>query len=85
MNIAAIMESTSEAMRVQISQTTQRLLDPSCFCTEYRGEITVPRLGNISTYWLTNKKLEVKKKYYYISTNGHFKMEFPTCRHVTSM
>ena len=59
MNIAAIMESTSEAMRVQISQTTQRLLDPDCFCTTYRGEITVPRLGNISTYWLSNKKLEV--------------------------
>ena len=58
MNIAATMESTSEPMKVQISETTQRLLDPNVFCTEYRGTITVPRLGEIKTYWLSNKKLE---------------------------
>lgn len=58
MIIAAIMESTSEPMKIQISNTTERLLDSKVFCTELRGDVTVPRMGPMQTYWLTSKKLE---------------------------
>lgn len=43
-NTASRMESTSEAMRIHISQTTQELLSPSYMVTE-RGEIQVKGKG----------------------------------------
>jgi len=52
-NIAALMESTSEPMKIQISQTTQELLvELGGFKTEIRGQMQVPRIGQLTTYWL---------------------------------
>ena len=49
MNIAALMESTSEPMKIQISQTTQELLQElGGFKTEIRGQMQVPRIGQVS-------------------------------------
>ncbi|XP_069362943.1 soluble guanylate cyclase 88E isoform X1 [Maniola hyperantus] len=57
-NTASRMESTSEAMRIHISQTTQELLSP-CYKVTERGEIQVKGKGNspkrrgaMKTYWL---------------------------------
>jgi guanylate cyclase len=48
------MESTSEAMRVHVSQTTRELLTPNYLISE-RGEIIVKGKGNMKTYWLNGK------------------------------
>ncbi|XP_052745002.1 soluble guanylate cyclase 88E [Bicyclus anynana] len=50
-NTASRMESTSEAMRIHISQTTQELLSP-CYKVTERGEIQVKGKGAMKTYWL---------------------------------
>ena len=50
-NIAALMESTSEPMKIQISQTTQELLQElGGFKTEIRGQMQVPRIGQVQIY-----------------------------------
>ncbi|CAG9569228.1 unnamed protein product [Danaus chrysippus] len=54
-NTASRMESTSEAMRIHISQTTQELLSPSYKVTE-RGEIQVKGKGAMKTYWLEGRE-----------------------------
>ncbi|CAH2096942.1 unnamed protein product [Euphydryas editha] len=54
-NTASRMESTSEAMRIHISQTTQELLSPSYIVTE-RGEIQVKGKGAMKTYWLEDRE-----------------------------
>ncbi|CAK1541026.1 unnamed protein product [Leptosia nina] len=54
-NTASRMESTSEAMRIHISQTTQELLSPSYRVTE-RGEIQVKGKGAMKTYWLEGRE-----------------------------
>ncbi|KAJ8715643.1 hypothetical protein PYW07_010125 [Mythimna separata] len=54
-NTASRMESTSEAMRIHISQTTQELLSPSYMVTE-RGEIQVKGKGAMKTYWLEGRE-----------------------------
>ncbi|CAH4035389.1 unnamed protein product [Pieris brassicae] len=57
-NTASRMESTSEAMRIHISQTTQELLSPSYMVTE-RGEIQVKGKGTccaMKTYWLEGRE-----------------------------
>ncbi|XP_060807055.1 soluble guanylate cyclase 88E [Amyelois transitella] len=54
-NTASRMESTSEAMRIHISQTTQELLSPSYMVTE-RGEIQVKGKGSMKTYWLEGRE-----------------------------
>lgn len=48
-NTASRMESTSAAMRIHISQTTQELLCPAYMVTE-RGEIQVKGKGGIIFY-----------------------------------
>ncbi|GBP27757.1 Soluble guanylate cyclase 88E [Eumeta japonica] len=54
-NTASRMESTSEAMRIHISQTTQELLSPTYMVTE-RGEIQVKGKGSMKTYWLEGRE-----------------------------
>ncbi|KAF2353259.1 hem NO binding associated [Trinorchestia longiramus] len=53
-NTASRMESTSEAMKIHISQSTKEILPPG-YTTEVRGEIMVKGKGNMKTYWLTTK------------------------------
>ncbi|XP_028175127.1 soluble guanylate cyclase 88E-like [Ostrinia furnacalis] len=54
-NTASRMESTSEAMRIHISQTTRELLSPSYMVHE-RGEIQVKGKGAMKTYWLEGRE-----------------------------
>ncbi|XP_031764215.1 soluble guanylate cyclase 88E isoform X1 [Galleria mellonella] len=54
-NTASRMESTSEAMRIHISQTTRELLSPSYMVME-RGEIQVKGKGSMKTYWLEGRE-----------------------------
>ncbi|XP_064078216.1 soluble guanylate cyclase 88E-like isoform X2 [Macrobrachium nipponense] len=54
-NTASRMESTSEAMKIHISQTTRDTLSPPYSVTE-RGEITVKGKGNMKTYWLVSRE-----------------------------
>ncbi|XP_068208177.1 soluble guanylate cyclase 88E isoform X2 [Palaemon carinicauda] len=54
-NTASRMESTSEAMKIHISQTTKESLSPPYYVTE-RGEITVKGKGNMKTYWLVSRE-----------------------------
>ncbi|XP_041985381.1 soluble guanylate cyclase 88E isoform X2 [Aricia agestis] len=54
-NTASRMESTSEAMRIHISQTTQELLSP-CYRMTERGEIQVKGKGVMKTYWLEGRE-----------------------------
>ncbi|XP_068625589.1 soluble guanylate cyclase 88E [Battus philenor] len=54
-NTASRMESTSEAMRIHISQTTHELLSPSYKVVE-RGEIQVKGKGAMKTYWLEGRE-----------------------------
>ncbi|XP_042225179.1 soluble guanylate cyclase 88E-like isoform X2 [Homarus americanus] len=52
-NTASRMESTSEAMKVHISQTTKDMIS-SRYHVEERGEVTVKGKGIMKTYWLTD-------------------------------
>ncbi|CAH2984989.1 unnamed protein product [Chilo suppressalis] len=54
-NTASRMESTSEAMRIHISQTTRELLSPTYMAIE-RGEIQVKGKGAMKTYWLEGRE-----------------------------
>ncbi|KAL0811420.1 hypothetical protein ABMA28_009823 [Loxostege sticticalis] len=54
-NTASRMESTSEAMRIHISQTTRELLSPS-YMVQERGEIQVKGKGAMKTYWLEGRE-----------------------------
>ncbi|XP_046649708.1 soluble guanylate cyclase 88E-like isoform X2 [Daphnia pulicaria] len=54
-NTASRMESTSEPMKIHISQTTYELLGPDYLAAD-RGEIVVKGKGQMKTYWLTGKK-----------------------------
>ncbi|CAH1958014.1 unnamed protein product [Acanthoscelides obtectus] len=54
-NTASRMESTSEAMKIHISQYTKELL-PSIYKVTERGEIQVKGKGTMKTYWLQNKE-----------------------------
>ena len=52
--MAALMESTGEPMKIQLTEATQsRLLDQGGFCVSLRGEVVLPSLGPVTTYWLT--------------------------------
>ncbi|GAB6022963.1 Soluble guanylate cyclase 88E [Chamberlinius hualienensis] len=55
-NTASRMESTSEAMRIHISESTKVLLNNPLFETMERGTIAVKGKGNMKTYWLERKK-----------------------------
>lgn len=54
-NTASRMESTSEAMKVHISQTTRDLLSPN-YRVKERGEIDVKGKGVMKTYWLDERE-----------------------------
>lgn len=54
-NTASRMESTSESMKIHISQTTKDLLGPNYRLTE-RGEIDVKGKGSMKTYWLEERE-----------------------------
>uniref|UniRef100_A0A6P7FM48 guanylate cyclase n=1 Tax=Diabrotica virgifera virgifera TaxID=50390 RepID=A0A6P7FM48_DIAVI len=54
-NTASRMESTSEAMKVHISQYTRELL-PSSYKVNERGEIQIKGKGTMKTYWLEEKE-----------------------------
>lgn len=63
-NTASRMESTSEAMKVHISQSTKDLLGPNYRLSE-RGEINVKGKGSMKTYWLDDR--EQRTKYLHMS------------------
>ncbi|XP_011679773.2 atrial natriuretic peptide receptor 1-like [Strongylocentrotus purpuratus] len=53
-NTASRMESTGQAMKVHISESTKKLLDTfKNFETEPRGEVVLKGKGSQQTYWLT--------------------------------
>jgi len=62
-NIAALMESTSEPMRIQISHTTMELLEElGGFNCAVRGQMVVPRIGEVTTYWLLDRPVAEPKQ-----------------------
>lgn len=65
MNTASRMESTSEAMKVHISQYTKDLLGPNYRVTE-RGVLDIKGKGSMKTYWLDDR--EHRKRYTHINT-----------------
>jgi len=55
-NMASRMESTGEALKIQVSPTTHNLLkDKEEFRFEYRGEVEVKGKGTQRTHWLLGK------------------------------
>ncbi|XP_018319990.1 soluble guanylate cyclase 88E isoform X2 [Agrilus planipennis] len=54
-NTASRMESTSEAMKIHISQSTKELL-PECYRVTERGEVQVKGKGTMKTYWLQQRE-----------------------------
>lgn len=58
-NTASRMESTSEAMKVHISQSTKDLLGPN-YRVKERGEIDVKGKGVMKTYWLEEREHRTK-------------------------
>lgn len=64
-NTASRMESTSDAMKVHISQSTKDLLGPNYRVTE-RGVLDIKGKGSMKTYWLEDR--ENRKKYTHINT-----------------
>ncbi|XP_050441518.1 soluble guanylate cyclase 88E-like [Adelges cooleyi] len=54
-NTASRMESTSEAMKIHISQTTRDLISAS-YTVKERGEIYVKGKGAMKTYWLEHRE-----------------------------
>ncbi|XP_046596117.1 uncharacterized protein [Neodiprion pinetum] len=59
-NTASRMESTGEAMKIQVSQNTKDALDDlGGYITELRGSMEVKGKGMMNTYWLTGKEEEL--------------------------
>lgn len=54
-NTASRMESHGEPGRIQITDSTQRLLQTD-YLTETRGQISIKGKGALTTHWLTGKK-----------------------------
>ncbi|KAL0882907.1 hypothetical protein ABMA27_016416 [Loxostege sticticalis] len=55
-NTASRMESTGEAMKIHISQSTKKALDEiGNYEVESRGIIDIPGKGSMETFWLVNK------------------------------
>ncbi|XP_077552282.1 soluble guanylate cyclase 88E-like [Haemaphysalis longicornis] len=55
-NTASRMESTSEALRIHISQKTKDFLDENKWLIQERGTVDVKGKGSMKTYWLQGKK-----------------------------
>ncbi|OQV23264.1 Atrial natriuretic peptide receptor 1 [Hypsibius exemplaris] len=52
-NVASRMESTGEAMKIQITETTKKLLDSEgSYQLEERGPVPIKGKGILTTYWL---------------------------------
>ena len=66
MNTAARMESTSEPLRIQCSQSTVDLLrseaDGDRWLIESRGETVVKGKGKMSTFWLLGSRDEADNR-----------------------
>ncbi|XP_035827917.1 soluble guanylate cyclase 88E, partial [Aplysia californica] len=56
-NTASRMETSGEAMKIHISETTKLELDGYPYDVEERGSIQVKGKGEMKTYWLVKKKL----------------------------
>ncbi|KAL1506676.1 hypothetical protein ABEB36_005999 [Hypothenemus hampei] len=54
-NTASRMESTSEAMKIHISEYTRQCLPPS-YKVQERGEIQIKGKGTMKTYWLQGRE-----------------------------
>ena len=55
--IASLMESSGEAMKIQITEDVNQILEKDgTFSITPRGKIIVPMIGDIKTYWLVGKK-----------------------------
>ena len=51
-NIASRMETTSTPMFIQVSETTAKLLDPTRWQLEERGEVALKGRGTMRTYFV---------------------------------
>ena len=60
-NTAARMESTSEPMKIQISNDTKVLLETrnSSYTTVPRGQIYIKGKGMMNTYWFKGQKADL--------------------------
>ncbi|XP_067655948.1 soluble guanylate cyclase 88E-like [Haliotis asinina] len=54
-NTASRMETSGQAMRIHISETTKKELEPYPYRVELRGSIEVKGKGSIRSYWLLSK------------------------------
>ena len=55
-NIAALMESTSEPMKIQMTYETKMLLDNlGGYNSEIRGQVEVKGKGFLDTFWLISR------------------------------
>jgi len=55
--IASLMESTGQAMKIQLSQSTVTILEGTGgFTISPRGVINLPNIGDYTTYWLVGRK-----------------------------
>ncbi|XP_055945190.1 soluble guanylate cyclase 88E-like [Argiope bruennichi] len=61
-NTASRMESTSEALKIHISEETAQRLSPDQWDISERGTITVKGKGHMKTYWLNGYKGTPRKK-----------------------
>ncbi|KAG8185844.1 hypothetical protein JTE90_004386 [Oedothorax gibbosus] len=61
-NTASRMESTSEALKIHISEETAQRLSPDQWDISERGAITVKGKGAMKTYWLNGYKGTPRKK-----------------------
>ncbi|XP_055900175.1 soluble guanylate cyclase 88E-like isoform X1 [Biomphalaria glabrata] len=55
-NTASRMETSGEAMKIHISETTRRELESYPYVVENRGSIDVKGKGQMKTYWLLGKR-----------------------------
>ncbi|XP_071527452.1 uncharacterized protein [Panulirus ornatus] len=61
-NVASRMESTGEAMKVHVSQTTKEILDQiGGYTLEFRGYHEVKGKGNMPTFWLMSGPSSLNK------------------------
>ncbi|KAH9423586.1 hypothetical protein DERP_005166 [Dermatophagoides pteronyssinus] len=60
-NTSSRLETTSAKMKIQISEVTQRLLDPNEWIIRERGTIRLKGKGMMKTYWLEYRKDRMNK------------------------